>query len=149
MNYNKKISINTVQSEAFYAVLKKINDWWGTIDYNQLSRVGDEFQVSFSDGTSWKFKIVFLNQYDEIRWKCIEANHKIKGLTSVEKEWLGTEIIWKLSYSEYENNTIISFEHDGLTPQLACYETCNQGWDYFLDSLKQYLETGKGTPNSV
>ncbi len=44
--------------------------------------------------------------------------------------------------------TTITLTHEGLTPQLHCYETCNTAWDFFvLDSLKAYLETGKGDPH--
>ena len=36
----------------------------------------------------------------------------------------------------------------GLTPQLLCYDICEAGWDmFFLHSLKQYLDTGRGKPH--
>jgi hypothetical protein len=30
----------------------------------------------------------------------------------------------------------------------AAYEPTREGWEYFLGSLKSYLETGKGTPHT-
>jgi hypothetical protein len=39
-----------------------------------------------------------------------------------------------------------SFTHDGFVKKDEAYEQTRGNWDYFLDSLKSYLETGKGTP---
>ena len=45
-----------------------------------------------------------------------------------------------------EGRTLLHFEHLGLVPDLQCWDVCNQGWNYFLPSLKQFAETGRGTP---
>ncbi len=38
-------------------------------------------------------------------------------------------------------------DFSGLVPTLECFEVCAQGWDYFfVNSLKQYLVTGEGSP---
>ncbi|MDQ2874979.1 MAG: hypothetical protein M3Y33_09385 [Actinomycetota bacterium] len=39
-----------------------------------------------------------------------------------------------------------AFRHEGLSPQLECYDMCRAGWDQYLPSLRDYLETGTGTP---
>ncbi len=36
--------------------------------------------------------------------------------------------------------------HDGFAQVDEIYEQTRGNWRYFLDSLKSYLETGKGTP---
>jgi hypothetical protein len=38
------------------------------------------------------------------------------------------------------------FTHDGFAQVDEAYEQIRGNWEYFLDSLKSYLETGKGTP---
>jgi hypothetical protein len=34
-------------------------------------------------------------------------------------------------------------------PALSCYELCNNGWQYFMASLQQFAETGRGTPYTI
>jgi hypothetical protein len=31
-------------------------------------------------------------------------------------------------------------------PALECYDLCRNGWNHFLASLQQLVETGRGTP---
>jgi hypothetical protein len=38
--------------------------------------------------------------------------------------------------------------HEGLSPQLEFCDICRAGWDQYLPSLRDYLETGTGTPFS-
>jgi uncharacterized protein YndB with AHSA1/START domain len=60
-------------------------------------------------------------------------------------DWVGTQIIFVLHPSK-GGGTTLEFRHQGLTPQLECYEQCQQGWDYYLPSLRGYVETGAGRP---
>jgi len=59
-------------------------------------------------------------------------------------EWAGTSVIWQLE--PIHNGTRLLFTHDGFVKKDEAYEQTRRNWDYFLDSLKSYLETGKGTP---
>jgi hypothetical protein len=53
-------------------------------------------------------------------------------------------VIWQLE--PIPNGTRLLFTHDGFIEYDEAYEQTRGNWDYFLDSLKSYLETGKGTP---
>jgi uncharacterized protein YndB with AHSA1/START domain len=59
-------------------------------------------------------------------------------------EWVGTSVIWQLE--PLPNGTRLLFTHDGFVKKDEAYEQTRGNWDYFLDSLKSYLETGKGNP---
>jgi uncharacterized protein YndB with AHSA1/START domain len=58
--------------------------------------------------------------------------------------WAGTSVIWQLT--PVHNGTTLVFTHDGFAQADEGYEQTRRNWEYFLDSLKSYLETGKGTP---
>ncbi len=77
---------------------------------------------------------------------CVEALHLYEGKPKeIETEWLDTTVIWKIEGQG--DKTVIHFEHDGLKPNLHCYEICEAGWDmFFVDSLKAYLDAGVGKP---
>ena len=76
-------------------------------------------------------------------WKVAEAHHDLEGIRKKD-EWKGTIIKWEIVADETGSN--VTFTHQGLVPALECYDICEAGWDYFLGSLKNYLETGKGNP---
>ena len=40
----------------------------------------------------------------------------------------------------------MDFEHEGLTPQLDCYDTCSAGWDHGLAYVRAYVDTGTHRP---
>ena len=40
----------------------------------------------------------------------------------------------------------MSFEHEGLTEQLHCYETCSRGWDHGLAFVRSYVDEGTERP---
>ncbi len=148
MNYKTSITAKTTTKNAFKAVSSGINKWWGRVDNSNLDKIGDKFTVYFDENTEWVFEISKYSLNKEIHWKCIKANHYITGLENIEQEWLDSKIIWGIK--EGKDGVEVSFEHIGLTPALNCYEACDAGWTHFITtSLKQYLDTGFGTPRII
>ena len=148
MNFNKTIKIQATKAQAYDAVTSGIRNWWGNSNAT-ISKVGDQFSIFFEEETEWRFEATVLDQFNEVRWKCIYADHHFSNLKDIEEEWLDSEIVF--TFKDLKEDTIeLNFEHQGLTPKLNCYEICDAGWTHFIcTSLKQYLETGKGVPNLV
>ena len=145
MEYKNQISTSANQKRSFYAIANKVDKWWGKTD-NSISQIDDEFSIFFGD-TEWRFKIIEYQPFEKITWLCVKANHVHGNLADIEKEWLNSELHWRIT--DDNGKTEISFIHKGLTPDLNCYEVCETGWDYFIStSLKNYLETGHGNPHS-
>ncbi len=64
----------------------------------------------------------------------------------VMEDWVGT----KPSFSVQQNDDgthRVEFCHVGLRPSLPCFDQCRAGWNHFMPSLHQFLETGEGRPN--
>jgi len=149
MNFQKTINVNTTEDKAFEAVTTGINKWWGNVDNSNITSVGDEFSIYFEENTEWRFVISKLDKFKEVKWKCIHADHTFSGLDGIREEWLESEIIFNFKKLD-ENSIELYFEHRGLTSDLNCYEICEAGWTHFIvASLKQFLETGTGSPNLV
>ena len=149
MNFKQTIVVSSTKEKAFEAVTLGISNWWGNVNNSKVTKIDDEFSVFFEEETEWRFRATALNKFDEVRWKCIYADHSFSDLKGIKEEWLNSEIVFK--FNKLDSNTIeILFEHKGLTPELKCYEICDAGWTHFIStSLKQYLETGKGLPNLI
>lgn len=61
-------------------------------------------------------------------------------------EWVGTRPTFAITEID-RKPCEIHFRHHGLTPALECIEMCTRGWNHFIPSLVQYLETGAGNPH--
>ena len=81
-----------------------------------------------------QFEVAELDQDEKVHWISRQGP----------PQWAGTSVTWQLT--PFPNGTKVVFTHDGFAQVDEAYERTRGNWDYFLDSLKSYLETGKGTP---
>ena len=81
-----------------------------------------------------QFEVAELVQNKHVHWVSREGP----------PEWAETSVTWQ--FEPIPNGTRLLFTHDGFVKKNEAFEQTRGNWDYFLDSLKSYLETGKGTP---
>ena len=144
MSYSTQVLIKGPPRQVFEAIAHHVQQWWGYTDL-PVRGVGDVFTTRF-DTTFWKFEVSTFEPHSHIIWHCIEARHIHKGYEGIETEWIGTSVEWKLE-AVGEQDTLLHFLHNGLVSELNCYEICYPAWEYFVtQSLKQFVETGKGMP---
>lgn len=141
-NYSKKLQVNTSPNLVFKAITAEIDKWW-TIHSNIADRLNSKLTVKFGETTVKEMSVTKLDENKNLTWKVTKAFIDIEGLTKKD-EWVGTEIKWEITPT-HQGSQII-FIHKGLTPEFECYNACESGWNFFLNSLKSYLETGKGNP---
>ena len=137
--YQSRLRINAGSGEVFRALStrKGLQGWWTTLVKGEFVKGGkirfefeglDEHIVMQVDETK---------KSSEVVWTCLEH-------TSL-PEWDGTKIHFDLKETA-KNSCELDFAHIGLVPKLTCYQDCKSGWDYFLSSLVDYVESGKGQP---
>ncbi|MFZ6863211.1 SRPBCC family protein [Undibacterium sp. Ji67W] len=117
------------------ATSEGISGWW-----TKTNAVSNEngIELLFVDFGAVK-KIIKVNSVEplsQIKWEVLECTLS---------EWEGTTITLKVMPMG-AGKSLLKLVHSGLTPDLECFESCSFGWKYFMNSLKQYVETGKGTP---
>ena len=104
-------------------------------------------QLRFEFGETYKvMRIETLRPERQVRWQVLENHIRAEGRTLPANEWAGTTIVFRINEAT-PTHTVLRFEHLGLTPELQCYDLCENGWNHFLASLLQYVETGTGTPH--
>lgn len=143
-SYTREIIVSNTPGAAYRALTTGFDKWW-TTSCDSISETGD--QVIFRFGpTYWVMRTINLIPDHLVELECIEAHHVHEGLpSSILREWTNSRLKWEISTQG--ENTRIMLVHEGLVPLLDCYDVCVQGWDYFFtNSLKQYLDTGKGMP---
>lgn len=129
---------------AYAAVTRGYAQWW-TPASDPFDAVGDEAIFRFGD-TSWTFRATEIAVNRTVTLECTAADHHHDGLpTSIREEWLGSRLRWQITQTD--PGARITLIHQGLTPELTCYNICAKGWDfYFLQSLPRYLNEGVGMP---
>lgn len=60
-------------------------------------------------------------------------------------DWVGTRPTFSIKPVDGDTSEL-HFRHRGLTSQLDCIEICTNSWNHYLASLREYLETGSGSP---
>lgn len=132
-------TIEADPERVFNALTKQdeIAGWW-TNDLSVKPEIGSLAEFRF---TRWgagilRFEVAELDQNAKVRW--------ISSSRQGPPHWAGTSVTWQLT--PIHNETRVVFTHDGFAQVDAVYESTRGNWQYFLDSLKSYLETGKGTP---
>ena len=146
-SYTKSIDVTASPAAACDAVTVGVEHWWNRPD-QPLAKVGDRAKFTFPPGVSyWTFALSKLERPSNVEWTCVDARHIHVGQPkAIETEWLDTRVLWQIK--KRAAGSRIEMRHEGRTPELLCYDVCQAGWDmFFLGSLKQYLDTGRGTPH--
>lgn len=74
-----------------------------------------------------------------VRWSVVECTFM--------EDWVGTRPTFTIE-PVGEASCRLTFEHVGLTDDLACREMCSRSWDHFIrTSLRELAEGGPGAPN--
>jgi len=60
-------------------------------------------------------------------------------------DWVGTRPTFTITPIKGDESEL-HFQHVGLTSQLECMDMCSRSWDHFICSLRDYVETGVGSP---
>jgi hypothetical protein len=80
-----------------------------------------------------------------MRWRCIEQYDR--NLDPVD-EWVGMTLSCRLF--DEGGATRLDFVHEGLVPELRCFDACQNGWEFILRrSLRQLIEAREGAPFQV
>jgi uncharacterized protein YndB with AHSA1/START domain len=119
---------------AALTTAESVSRWWGPTTGS--AEPGGTLVVSF-EGRKQEIVIhVLPAEKGRVVWQVESA--------PLTPEWAGTTIVFELALSE--EGTTMHFRHDGLTPQLECFDMCHAGWTHYLASLLEYVDRGEGQP---
>jgi uncharacterized protein YndB with AHSA1/START domain len=131
-------TIATAPGRVFNALTQQdeIARWW-TDDLSAKPEVGSLAEFRFRQGAFvLQLEIAELDADEKVSWISRQGT----------AGWEGTSVTWQLT--PVQNGTTLIFTQDGFAQVDEAYEQIRWTWGYFLDSLKSYLETGKGTPGA-
>jgi hypothetical protein len=141
-NHNLSIVVQVESdSQLAFDSINNVTAWWTANLEGGTSALNNEFVVQFGDVHFSRQKIVEMIPAKKVVWLVTES--RLNFVADVQ-EWTGTRIIFDVIS---ENGiTYIRFTHEGLVPQVECYDACSGAWSQYMVSLQQLINTGKGEP---
>jgi len=144
-SYTKTLRVQAPPRKLYEAVstVQGLKGWWC---HNTVEKNGD-ITVRFSGENFQTLRLMDPTPDKKVIWEWTAQYFPVEGTTQTD-EWVGTRVAFDIQANP-DGSSTLSFTHIGLTPQLVCYEKCNAGWNYFLESLRAFCETDRGTPYST
>jgi uncharacterized protein YndB with AHSA1/START domain len=136
-DYRSELTLKASADVVFDALttIEGLANWWTAVTGNGLT--GGELTFSFGPSSDAVMRVDAAEPGACVRWTTIACHVE---------DWVGTTVNFELAAIS-TGDTELRFRHAGLTPRLECYADCQSGWDHFIASLRDYVETGVGHPN--
>ena len=131
------VSIAADAEKIYQAITtqKGMEGWWT----RDCSVREDSAEFRFEGGAmAVSFRRDDAKPSDRVHWTCVSQKNN--------PEWQDTTMLFELSSNGKE--TEVSLVHGGWKKAgTDTYNMCVGGWEFFMNSLKGYVETGEGTPH--
>ena len=127
--------VNSTAQIVFEAIVNKDHlKKWYTNDIEGESKLNSRLTFKFGDvGYSVELLEIIDNKF--LKWVCVDADE-------VFKEVIGHETTFDLE--QVNGKTRIRFSQSGFSEKNDLYAGINYSWGKYLESLRQYLQTGIG-----
>jgi uncharacterized protein YndB with AHSA1/START domain len=142
-NFKMTIIIQATDNKVFDALTNSITKWWTEMFEGTSNKQGQFFTIRFGTNVFKTMRVEELIENKKVVWNVTDSLIDIPELNN-KTEWINTKIVWEISIQD--NQTELHLTHFGLTPQVECYNICQNGWHNFTDSLTQFINTGIGKP---
>jgi uncharacterized protein YndB with AHSA1/START domain len=134
MTYSIKhlFHIDAPKQKVFEAIstIDGLANWW-TAQTSGSTDVNGIIQFRFGEvGPDMKVTKTLSNE--STTWECVASPHG----------WVGHT--FTILLDENDGKTRVRFSHDGWATQDDFYAICSFSWGRYMESLRQYCQTGKG-----
>lgn len=141
-SFTATITVNKSGLEAFNAI-KNFRGWWSEEIDGNTDKLDETFFYHYKDIHLCKIKLIEAVSGQKLVYQVVD-NHF--NFITDQSEWVNTRLIFDIRSKG--NMTEVRFTHEGLVSEYECYQVCHDAWSgYINNSLKNYIETGKGSPN--
>lgn len=126
-------SIQTEKSpEYVFKAIRDVRSWWsglyGESFSGETKEQDDEFSFRAGDGAHYsKQKLVEVVPNKRVVWLITESE---LSFLDQKDEWTGTKVIFEITGKD--GKTELVFTHQGLTPEIECYDSCAPAWSMYL-----------------
>ena len=143
--YSTSVTIDA-SPEIVFDRFNKVSKWWvkqvagaSTEFEGQSSKLNDEFTLKHGDNHYSKHKLTEVIPNKKVVW--LVTDSRLAWIKGNKAEWTGTKMIFEIIPGR-EKTTLI-FTHEGLVPQLECYEHCIHFWERIIHEWIYNFITGR------
>ncbi|WP_299654436.1 hypothetical protein [uncultured Tateyamaria sp.] len=141
MDYSATITTSASPDRAARMITDDLELWWST----RVDRHPTGFTIRFNR-SHVTFAIDPGNTTTDFSWTCTDAHMIIEDVDEPQ-EWKGTSLIWRVAPTT--GGCKVTLTHKGLTPQIACFDVCQRGWQHFFEtSLRNHLNGEAAIPET-
>jgi hypothetical protein len=141
-NYTTTITVDQTPKEAFSAI-NNVRGWWSGEIEGRTDKLGEVFTYRYEDVHYSKQKITEFIPNKKVVWTVLDS---MLNFVKDKTEWNGTKVVFEIS--KKGGKTEVRFTHQGLLPEVECFDACSNAWgSYVKGSLKNLITKGKGQPN--
>lgn len=141
-DFTTSLVVDQTPEQVFKTILN-VRGWWSGYYSEEFTgdteKLNDEFSFRAGGGAHYsKQKLVEVIPNKKVVWLITDSE-----LTFLEKtdEWTGTHVIFEIS--KKGDKTQLTFTHQGLTPQIECYDSCAPAWTQYVEGkLLPLINTG-------
>lgn len=138
-DFNCSISAKISAIDAI-KMIGNVPEWWGVTFTGSAEKQNDTFTVKMGGESFINFTVTELIPGKRVVWLVTDCN--LPWWTD-KKEWANNKMVFEVH--ETNGVTVLTFTHEGLTPDVECYKDCKPGWTHWITtSLFSYFTTGKG-----
>src|SRR5688500_12741710 len=127
--------INAKRSDVYKAIstIHGLSNWW-TTQTSGNADPGGIIEFRFADHGGPDMKVKSTRNNELVVWECVGNK----------PEWAGHIFTFKLD--DNEGKSRVRFSHEGWDEDDEFYAICSFAWSRYMESLRQFCETGKGAP---
>lgn len=136
-DYEATVQMHASPDAVFDAIttLKGLAAWWNPATGS--GRTGGELRFVFSAPEPLVIHVDEATRPTSVRWAVTDCPFL--------PDWIGTRPTFTITPVS-DDRTELHFHHRGLHQELECIDMCTRSWNHYMASLRQYLETGNGSP---
>jgi hypothetical protein len=141
-NFTTSFSVDQSPKQAFDAI-NNVRAWWSGDIEGGTGKPGDEFTYRYKDVHFSKQKINEMVPGKKVVWQVLDS---FLSFVDDKTEWNGTEIVFDIT--KKGDKTVVRFTHQGLVPEVECFDGCSDAWSFYIKgSLRRLITEGAGSPN--
>jgi hypothetical protein len=141
-SFTTSITVDKPANEV-YTAIQNFRGWWSEEIEGNTDKLNETFFYHYKDIHLCKLRLI---ESVTDRKLVYEVTENEFNFVQDKTEWVGTRLIFEIH--DAGDHSTVKFTHEGLVPEYECFEVCNEAWSSYIgNSLKSFIETGKGNPN--
>ena len=128
-SFSTSFTVAQSPDEVFAAILDP-RAWWDGEFEGPTDRVDGEFSYRYADMHRSVQRVTELEPGRRVVWHVVESN---LSFVADHSEWDGTDIVFDIAPAV--EGAVLTFTHEGLTPELECFDMCRPAWQGYLSLI--------------